>query len=389
MHEFVAALGEITMAAMEGLAGANPQAKTVEVKDTKKLNLFGLTRMLETVIANAFRVCFLWDYVSSHIEALANSRVVPYRTLAMDAATCIIINIFDSRKTVLFAASIPLWEGDGWQAAILKPMMDAVLSGNVECVRAVLANLRSIIENCGPYMAKEGWEIVLGIVEKLVAGAQKSGGEATERVERAFKCVELIIHNSLHRVHIENLPALSAVIHYFATLRQNLNVSLQAVAFLQNVADYVCQQKLGAEAEEQLNGIWINLLNRLKEIGTDERSELRNAAYRTLEQIMTGHAEVIPIKIWTYMLVDICSQLLQTSKICYLACATGGNYGAGLASSVATPKFTFDPQQEPARKSRARKGKRGLNWWTRRGRCCWKPGPTLPSMGPTRYSAPF
>ena len=293
------------------------------------MNLFGLTRMLETVVTNAFRAHLVWNFVDSHMEALESSKFVQLRPLAIDAITCLIINIFDSHKDQAGDPHVLHWDNNEWQAVILTPLMNAVLTGHAECIKQVIANLGPIIENCGPYIAKEGWELVLGIVEKIVTTAQGSGNvaETTERIEQAFKCVELIIHNSLHRVHISNLATLVAVIHYFTTLRQNLNVSLLAVGFIHNVADYVCQQqltgKLSGISAEKINEIWTNLLNRLKEIGNDERGELRHAAYRTLEQILTGHAEIISPTIWTYMLTDVCAQLLRAGKLQYFACVKG------------------------------------------------------------------
>ncbi len=357
----MAALGQITIASLETLTNASPKSKLSEHTDIEvkgKLNLFGVTRMLETVVANAFRAHILWLYVSSHLDTLANSRFPQFRSLAIDAITCLVINIFDAHKDGSVAAAaaeshVPHWDGNEWQAVVLTPMMNSVLTGHAECIKAVIANLGHIIENCGPYIAKEGWELVLGVVEKIVTTAQGSGNtaEATERIEQAFKCVELIIHNSLHRVHISNLATLVAVIHYFATLRQNLNVSLLAVGFIHNVADYVCQQqmagKLSGISEERVNEIWMNLLSRLREVGNDERGELRQVSYRTLEQILTAHAEIIPLKVWSYMLVDICSQLLQVGKIHYLACTKGGAQAMEMSGAVPTP--TFSAEGEPAK----------------------------------------
>ena len=331
------------------MSSASPHAKIVEFKDLKKLNLFGLTKMLETAIANAFRIHNIWEYLAAHFELLANSKFIQFRPLAINAITCLIINIFDYRKdkAVSVGAKATKWEGNDWQSMVIMPLMNAVNGGSPECIREVTTSLRDIIENCGPYIAKEGWEVVLGIIEKVIKSANSSS-DSSERIEQAFKCVEHISHNSLHRIHVSNIASLVAIIYYFTTLRNNLNISLLAVAFIHNVADYICQQKLTGKlaslSEEKINEIWLNLFNRLKEIGTDERGELRHAAYRTLDQIMVAHAEILPLRIWSYTLLDISSQILQFVKIHYFACTRGGAYLEALGSSAmtATPKFTID-----------------------------------------------
>ena len=140
------ALGQITVNSLEGIANANPQAKVIEVKDVKKLNLFGLTRMLETVIVNASRVHYVWDYVAAHLDFLANAKFLQFRPLAVDAMTCMIINIFDSKKDGAETTAVPKWEGNEWQAVLLSPLVNAIQGGHSECIRGVISNMRHIIE---------------------------------------------------------------------------------------------------------------------------------------------------------------------------------------------------------------------------------------------------
>jgi len=356
------ALGQITVNSLESLASASPAgSKTIEIKDIKKFNLFGLSKMLETSIANAFRIHHIWGYLGAHLEFLANSRFIQFRSLAINAITCLIINVFDYRKDKQDQKSEiskgAKWESNEWQALVLTPLMNAVVGGHTECIREVTVSLKFIIENCGPYIAKEGWEVVLGIIEKIINPVPQQASptlDTKERIEQAFNCVEHICHNSLHRIHISNIASLLAIIYYFTTLRNNLNISLLAVAFIHNIADYICQQQISGKfatlTEEKVNEIWLNLFNHIKEIGSDERGELRHAAYRTFDQIMNAHAEILPLHVWNYCLIELCSQLLQFVKIHYFACTRGGSYlqTMGVASAISTPKFV-----EPEKKSKS------------------------------------
>eukprot|EP00826_Nyctotherus_ovalis_P005931 TRINITY_DN11355_c0_g2_i1.p2 TRINITY_DN11355_c0_g2~~TRINITY_DN11355_c0_g2_i1.p2 ORF type:complete len:156 (+),score=26.00 TRINITY_DN11355_c0_g2_i1:73-540(+) len=81
-----------------------------------------------------------------------------------------------------------------------------------------------------------------------------------------------------------------------------------------NVADYVSQQQTSGQLEgvpeETISEIWVSLFNRLKETGTDEREELRHAAYRTLDQIIEIHGKSLSLRVWSYAL-SLSSQLIQ------------------------------------------------------------------------------
>jgi len=288
-----------------------------------ELNIFGLKRMLETATINIFRIYCIWEYLAAHFEFLAKLKGTQLRPLAISTMVCVIMNGFEYYKENTWEeVKSAKWSEAEWQTTLLTPLMNAI---NIGCITEVVINLRHIIENCGLFINKEGWKIVLAILEKVstpLPATSTYPSDYNERMGHAFKCLEQICVNSLYKIHISNLYSLIAVICQFTSMKSDLNISLRSVAYLQNVADYVAQQQVTDQlkdtSEETVSEIWISLLNRLKETGIDEREELRGAAYRTLDQIIEIHGSNLSLRVWTYVILSLSTQLLQFVTMKYL-----------------------------------------------------------------------
>lgn len=137
------ALGEVTLRMLESLVALSNdnQAKTVEIKDFEKLNLFGLIRMLETCIINIERIHLLWETVSAHIDCLASSKFYQLRSLALDSLTCLIINVFLAHKG--FKCEIKLHK---WQQTILGSLSNIISGEYNDCIKGVSTKLPNVIE---------------------------------------------------------------------------------------------------------------------------------------------------------------------------------------------------------------------------------------------------
>lgn len=318
---FVGGLGDLTIQSLE-LASKGPEAK-----DARRVNAFTFLKLLETVVANISRIHYIWDYLDAHLEFLASLKIPALKALSIGSMTYLITSIFDYRKEKMWREiDYPKWSKNKWQTIVLSPLANSLFIGDPECTYEIIHNLRHIIENCGPYIVREGWEVILRIIESVIspiASSTTPSAYTVERTEQAFKCLEHICHNSLHKVHVLNFETLVAVIYHFTTLKGSLNTSLLAVAFLHNVADYVSQQQLMGRLkdfpEEKVNELWMKLLGKLKEIGMDRREELRSAAYRTLEQIMADHSSCLSTPVWTHALASLLPELLSFAERNYFA----------------------------------------------------------------------
>lgn len=274
-----------------------------------ELRLFGLTNMMETMVANMSRVYLVWEHASPHFEFIAKAN----KSLGISAMTSIIINILNYFKDK--QVSVIGWEKNEWQALILAPLKNSI---SIESITEVVGKLHYIIESCGPFIERRGWEVVLGILERVIDPLPSNVAPPSDfgqRLGHAFKCVEYICHNSLFKVHVSSVNSLIAIVWFFTTLQDSLNIPLLSVAFIQNIADYLSQQQVSGKLvntpQEKISEIWVILFTRLKEIGTDQRPDLRHTAYRTLDQIMDIHGKDLGVRVWSYILGSSAAELLQ------------------------------------------------------------------------------
>lgn len=128
-------LGQSTLKLLGSLDSA-PQNK----EQLEKINMFGLVRMIETAIVNIDRVHILWDLIIAHIDCLANSKFLLFRTMAMDCFSCFIVGIFTSGKS----AEIRLASGD-WQRRAFSSVLNYLKSPHTETAGTMMNNLPCIM----------------------------------------------------------------------------------------------------------------------------------------------------------------------------------------------------------------------------------------------------
>jgi len=210
----------------------------------------------------------------------------------------------------------PDWLNDQWQVVMLNMYMEDLAENNIECIYDVVSNLRPLIENSYAQVSKDGWTIILEILERVVSMISSnnlSSAYSKESAKEAFKCLEYIYNTSLYKIPLTDIGNLITIIDYFAALKDDLNTSLIAVNLLHSVADYMAQQV------KEKNELWTLLFSKFKRIGADERRELRSAGFKTLEQIMVNHGKILPSTTWYYALIDIPIQFLEFLKVNYLS----------------------------------------------------------------------
>ena len=330
---------------LEELTNTNPSAKVVDIKDIAKLNMFGIIRMLETAVINIFRIKNIWDFIAAHLESLSNSKFIQLRSLAVKAIACLIINVILSRKDN---------EKKDYQKEILLPLQNALLTNHNECVKGVIASLHEIIENCGPYIGFDGWEVILAIIDKI----SKSSGDNSERIEQAFKCIEMIAHHYLHKLDCATIPHILKVVHNFATLKLDVNISLVAVGLIQNFADQICLPgKLPLPSEEKQYELFLTVVNYITDLGRDERGELRIAAYRTLEAVIVDHAQDLTIKMWNHCLLEKYPQLIHYASVQFYSCKPDCSRNPILSASTIAQTPTFTSPGEYGKNAANRKPK--------------------------------
>jgi len=276
--------------------------KEISEKRIMSYDIFELEKLLETVIGNIFRVQCIWSNIIKYIEKLLKLEHIRYKKMGIRVISYLIVKIFCYWK---IQGNITGWPVDKWQVIILTPLMDA------ECINEKIANLSYIIENCHLYISKEGWEIVLKIINQGISFVPGNlpPPVINERVERAFKCIEIIVFY-IDQLFIPNIETLLNLTLSFITLKSNSTISLSAVEFIQNVSDYLVRQQRKGLVESILN-IWLLLFDTLKQVGISTYGDLRDAAYNIMEQIINSHLKDLPTKALSYATIDVAEELFK------------------------------------------------------------------------------
>lgn len=271
-------------------------------KEEKGNLLFELEKLLGIVVENIFRVQCIWNHAIEHIEKLLSLEQAKHRRIGVKAICYLIVNVFHYWK---IQKNISGWPVDKWQVHALSPLT------NTECIYEKIGMLPYVLENCHLYINKEGWEVVLKVISQAVTFAASSTAPPVmnERIERAFKCLEMLIFY-IDQIHTANAKELLKLILSFISAKNNSEISLTSVEFILNISDHLFRQQRKGLSEEAAK-IWPFLFDTLKEIGNSPHGDIRDSSYRIIEQIVSNHLKDLPANVIAYVTTDVAKRLLD------------------------------------------------------------------------------
>jgi hypothetical protein len=106
---------------------------------------------------------------------------------------------------------------------------------------------------------------------------------------------------------------LGAIHKYASNDGENINNNLTAINMLQNIADYTAKLTIREGSQVNTLRIWSMLFDKIQELGTDYRTELRNTNIRTMEQILMTHGPLLSGEVWTSLLKGSLLHMLRYS----------------------------------------------------------------------------
>ena len=205
---------------------------------------FNLTKILEICVINISKVPFFWSYVLNLINIIAAKNFSNISRFSMDCLT--IINMFmltqfnQKHFNEIYSKSkneiqdyykneqekiieINQFESN-WQGIIFKPFITITDSlSHMNIFLNMVYNLGKILQNCGQYFDKEGWEFYFKALSILVIKADEN------LAEQSFKLVETINAEFIDFLQIENIKSYSILLENFSLNKKNANISYLAV----------------------------------------------------------------------------------------------------------------------------------------------------------------
>ena len=169
-----------------------------------------------------------------------------------------------------------------------------------------------------------------------------SGPDPYEFIDLSFKFIESLVHKHLPFIDFAGVNRLLSAMQQFATYEGNVNIQVVVLELYHVIADHVASERV--HTEDKLYEIWTGIFSRLKELGCDERAEMRTKVYGVVEAIINDSAESLFPKAWHYVFFDVLAQLMHFAELRLIACRTDGRV-LGLAlttpTNIVTPKFSM------------------------------------------------
>ena len=166
-------------------------------------------------------------------------------------------------------------------------------------------------------LSRSGWKIVLDIIAQAThLGFNPPDKMVLEEfLDLSVEFVNIIVANHLNYIGVNGLVFLIDILYRFASHKQDLSASAISLELFHQMANHLFIVKA---VEDKFLELWYGILVRLKELGCDERMEIRAKVLDTLDDIFRDNANKAPLKVWSYFFFEILPQLIQVSEVNFL-----------------------------------------------------------------------
>lgn len=201
------------------------------------------------------------------------------------------------------------WSGTIWQYTVLAPFADQLKSQHPSNKLQTLKGMEKIIQTCGQQLKNDGWRLVILTITRVPDVIDND-----QVIASGFRCLKLIVNHYIDKLSQENFITILGAIHKYASNDgENINNNLTAINMFQNIADYTAKLTIREGSQVNTLRIWSMLFDKIQELGTDYRTELRNTNIRTMEQILMTHGPLLSAEVWTSLLKGSLLHMLRYS----------------------------------------------------------------------------
>lgn len=322
IEELISALIHSSRAAIQALSKRPPE-EAAKAEILPAIRMFGIA-WAETVVSSILQHASerddrmpqgLWELLTGHLVSICvDSNVEFLRTTALKT--------FSRVSAAALACEVITFIPHG---KIISPFMDLLQCPFAGTRSETLACLRQLLQTNGDKISgMAAWATVLSILRStcghkdvaLQNGNEEEGDNnhvqppvvsSESMVSDGFRVVQLIADDFLPCLENEVLPRWVYVIGGYSRQTEDVNVALTAIGLLWRTADFIA-----TNYELKSNDmLWITLLSELKDIGHDERPEIRNCAVKTLTGTLKAHAANLSAIAWEGVIASSLLPLLE------------------------------------------------------------------------------
>jgi hypothetical protein len=159
-------------------------------------------------------------------------------------------------------------------------------------------------------------------------------------LDLSVEFVDAIVTNNLNYIDANGLVFLIDILYKFASYKRDLSTCTISLELFHQITNHFFAVKT---MEDKFLELWYGVLVRLKELGCDERLEVRIKVFDTLDDIFRDNASKASLKVWNYFFFEILPQLTQVSEVNFLM-SRDDIKGTEVAISHNLPTPTFQPK---------------------------------------------
>ncbi|XP_074292704.1 uncharacterized protein LOC141619592 isoform X3 [Silene latifolia] len=321
----------------QSLRGASSGSSPASIQKMGSIS-FSVERIICILVNNVHRVESLWDPVVSHFLELAENSNQHLRNMALDALDKSVCAVLESQKLQdrVTPGSLPnskhiknaSTELRSLERAVIAPLRILYFSAQSFDVRArSLKILLHVLEIHGEKLY-DSWSDILEMLRSVACAPEK------DLVTLGFQSLRVVMNDGLSAIPIDCLKVCIDVTGAYSTQKTELNISLTAIGLLWTTTDFIAKGlslrgssengKIDISSSEKTDGEWeeeaptlkkvsgqdsllndserdellITIFSLLQTLGADERPEVRNAAIRTLFQILGTHGQKLSQGMW-------------------------------------------------------------------------------------------
>lgn len=152
-----------------------------------KVKVFGLSRMLETIMVNLHRIETFWDIVNAHYLCISHANLLSLRTQGVENLNIVIEKLIeykeqhhekdDSHEVDEKQRKLKeKWNSENWQKTLFQPWLEISKTKFIDVKENVCSSLLKLLQSHGHKINVNGWETIASILFEI----SLEGGRPTQ-----------------------------------------------------------------------------------------------------------------------------------------------------------------------------------------------------------------
>ncbi|CAD8096499.1 unnamed protein product [Paramecium primaurelia] len=312
------AINQITIECLEQQQIIEQKKTNVQFGEQKKY--FSLSKLVELIKFNVFRLDVFWELIIAHFISVISSRNTNLVLNAADTLSQIIFYGFEyltkfykknqQQQNQQFIKDKWSNKESLYQQTLFQPWLDMCTLRLNDIKEIILNNILKMIQNNGHEISNKGWDSILTLLLNI------SSEQTTIFVKQGLGCTEQIINQFLSNLDGKQIFQLFDIIDNFKSNSNEQNINFQICNMLWHLGDYITKNNSNQEqgnliTNEQLEMNLKEIFQKLSIIALDPIPEIRHSAIHIYSNLLIHLNSQNQYLEWKKILEEIFLELMH------------------------------------------------------------------------------